>query len=137
MLEDLETDFSRNLSFPPLFFYRYVDDIITCVHDIGQMLEIFNSYEQRLQFTHEVLKNNAVYKVDCVSCEFSNVVQTKRCFKKRKSEHKTQKFSAILQQIWRVSKKIQQGLAICITLYYINLKIQILTIIYTSSSVCI
>ena len=42
------------------------------------------------------LKNNAVYKVNCFSCDSSYVGQTKRYFKKRKSEHKNHKKSAIL-----------------------------------------
>ena len=49
------------------------------------------------------MKNNAVYKVDCLSCEYSYVGQTKRCFKKRKSEHKNQKSSAILQHMQQTS----------------------------------
>ena len=41
------------------------------------------------------LKNNAVYKID-LACDSSYVGQTKRYFKKRKSEHKNHKKSAIL-----------------------------------------
>ena len=78
VLEDLETNCLRNLLFSPLFFYRYVDDIITCIaHDkIDQMLHIFNSYEQRLQFTHELEIDNQISFLDVLLIRNNDTVGT-------------------------------------------------------------
>ena len=31
VMEDLETECLRKLNFSPIFYFRYVDDVITCV----------------------------------------------------------------------------------------------------------
>ena len=56
VMEDLETECLRKLSFAPAFYFRYVDDVITCVpHDkIDEILAMFNTYDDRLQFTYEI-----------------------------------------------------------------------------------
>ena len=66
VMEDLESECLDKLSFSPTFFYRYVDDIITCVplNEIDNILRIFNSYEERLQFTHEIELDNKINFLD-------------------------------------------------------------------------
>ena len=51
----LEDNCLNKLSFKPIFFKRYVDDIITGIPstDVDSMLHCFNSYHPRLQFTFE------------------------------------------------------------------------------------
>ncbi|XP_011342708.1 uncharacterized protein LOC105282454 [Ooceraea biroi] len=56
VLDDLETSCIQNLDFNVKIYRRYVDDVFTIlptdrVHDV---LEIFNTYHPRLQFTVEV-----------------------------------------------------------------------------------
>lgn len=50
-----ETTCTDKLSFKPLFFYKYVDDIIiyTPKNKIDEMINVFNFYDERLQFTYE------------------------------------------------------------------------------------
>ena len=66
VMTDLEEKCLKNLSFKSLFFYRYVDDIFTCipVNKIDEMLESFNSYHPRLQFTHEIESNSKLNFLD-------------------------------------------------------------------------
>ena len=62
----LDMECLRNLSFSPLFYYRYVDDIITCIpiDKLDEILQIFNSYDNRLQFTHEIEIENKISFLD-------------------------------------------------------------------------
>lgn len=55
IMEHLEQECNKKIDFPILFFYRYVDDIILCVHhqNLSQLLNIYNSFHPRLQFTIE------------------------------------------------------------------------------------
>ena len=50
VMDDLESECLQKLSFKPIFFYRYVDDIITCIpnSELNEMLNTFNSYNNRL-----------------------------------------------------------------------------------------
>lgn len=56
MLQDLESDVLGKLNFDTTFYYRNVDDIVTLVpiSDVDIILEKFNSYHPRLQFTIEI-----------------------------------------------------------------------------------
>lgn len=55
IMELVEENCFQKINFPVQFFYRYVDDILTCVpiDKISKMLEIFNSFHNKLQFTIE------------------------------------------------------------------------------------
>ena len=50
----------------PIFYFRYVDDTITCIKEelVQPTLDIFNSYNPHLQFTHEVEVNNSLNFLD-------------------------------------------------------------------------
>ena len=45
-----------------MFYFRYVDDIITCIaiERIDKILSIFNSYDVRLQFKREIENENKI-----------------------------------------------------------------------------
>ena len=66
VLEDLEEHCLSLLDFKPVFFVRYVDDILTCIpiDKTKHTLEIFNSYHNRLQFTHETKVDNSINFLD-------------------------------------------------------------------------
>ena len=66
VMDDLESECLRKLSFKPIFFYRYVDDIIMCIPNSGlnEMLDTFNLYNSRLQFTHEIETKNSISFLD-------------------------------------------------------------------------
>ncbi|XP_018406344.1 PREDICTED: uncharacterized protein LOC108782548 [Cyphomyrmex costatus] len=53
---DLEDEALNKLTTQPLFYYRYVDDIIMAIpkNIIDQTLNAFNSFHERLQFTVEI-----------------------------------------------------------------------------------
>ena len=78
VLDDLESDCLKKLFFSPLFFYRYVDDIITCIsyNKIDKILAIFNSYEQRLQFTHEIEIDNKISFLDVLLIKNNDTIET-------------------------------------------------------------
>lgn len=61
-MNDLETICLDNLDFTPLFYFRYVDDILTCIprDKLHHVLDIFNSYNNRLKFTYEIEHDNAL-----------------------------------------------------------------------------
>ena len=54
-MDDLETKCIASLPFKLPFFFRYVDDIITAVpaNKIDTILNTFNSYNHKIQFTTE------------------------------------------------------------------------------------
>ena len=66
VMSDLETQCLNSIDFKPLFYFRYVDDIITCIpkNKIMVMLNNFNSYHPKLQFTHEVEQENTINFLD-------------------------------------------------------------------------
>ena len=57
-MEDYETECLKYLksihNYTPLWLFRYVDDLLLCIHksQIDNVLNIFNSYHPRLNFTH-------------------------------------------------------------------------------------
>ena len=66
VLEDLENTCLQKLDFKPTFYLRYVDDVITCIpaSKLNVMLNIFNTYHPRLQFTYEVENNKTINFLD-------------------------------------------------------------------------
>ena len=54
-MDDLETKCVVSLPFELPFFFRYVDDIITAVpaNEIHTIMNTFNSYNHKIQFTTE------------------------------------------------------------------------------------
>ena len=65
-MEDLESYCISKLQSKPLFYFRYVDDIVLCIHknNIDDSLEKFNSYDTNLQFTVERSNNNSISFLD-------------------------------------------------------------------------
>lgn len=66
VMEDLEINCLSALDFKPVFYYRYVDDIITCIpkDKIQYMLGIFNNFSTDLQFTCEIENNGKISFLD-------------------------------------------------------------------------
>lgn len=61
IMDDFETHCLNALDFNVPVFYRYVDDIFAIVPrtEVNTILEVFNSYHPRLNFTHEVESNSS------------------------------------------------------------------------------
>jgi len=66
VMRDLEENVMNSLSIRPLFYVRYVDDILLSTHEgeIHDLLNKFNSYHQRLQFTMELEDNHVINFLD-------------------------------------------------------------------------
>ena len=66
VMEDLEIHAIQQLTVQPLFYFRYVDDIILCIpiNTIDHTVNIFNSYDENLQFTVELSQNNSISFLD-------------------------------------------------------------------------
>ena len=70
VMEDLEVhclkELKEKFSCTPLFYFRYVDDTIMCIKNefVQHTLDIFNSYNSHLQFTHELESNNSINFLD-------------------------------------------------------------------------
>ena len=74
VIEDLELPCINKLESKPLFYFRYVDDIVPCIHKnyIEHTLKVFNSYDENLQFTVErSLNRGASHSV--VNCNHLNI----------------------------------------------------------------
>ncbi|XP_076299355.1 uncharacterized protein LOC143218195 [Lasioglossum baleicum] len=56
VMEKLEQDSISKLPFELVFYKRYVDDVITCLkpQQLQTVLDTFNSFHDRIQFTHEI-----------------------------------------------------------------------------------
>lgn len=78
VMDDLETSCISKLSFKPLFYYRYVDDIITCIpkNKIDEIIGVFNGYDNRLQFTSEIQNNNSISFLDVLLINENNCLIT-------------------------------------------------------------
>ena len=65
-MDDLEVCSINKLNFKPLFYYRHVDDILLCIpkNMIDTTVNMFNSYDQNLQFTVELPLNNSISFLD-------------------------------------------------------------------------
>ena len=70
VMNELETDclekLKSNHDVTPLLYTRYVDDALMIVNKnyIDIVLDIFNSYHERLNFTHELETNNSINFLD-------------------------------------------------------------------------
>lgn len=70
VMDDLESDCLHNLKNKhnciPLFYYRYVDDTILCIHkdNLNLIIDTFNSYNNNIQFTFETQDNEKINFLD-------------------------------------------------------------------------
>jgi hypothetical protein len=66
VMEHVESSVLERLDFRPPFFFRYVDDIITAVpkSKVNSVLENFNSFHERIQFTLEMETDNSISFLD-------------------------------------------------------------------------
>jgi hypothetical protein len=66
VMEYVEDEILGRLDFIPPFFFRYVDDIITAVPEtkVNQVLDEFNGFHERIKFTLEVERNDALPFLD-------------------------------------------------------------------------
>ena len=50
----------------PLFFIRYIDDVILCINSshTNLVLKVFNEYHERLKFTYELEKDKTLNFLD-------------------------------------------------------------------------
>ncbi len=66
VMEALEEEVIKKLPFKLPFYFRYVDDIITAIPKdrVNETREIFNSYNDNIQFTIEVENNNRIAFLD-------------------------------------------------------------------------
>uniref|UniRef100_A0A6M2DT15 Putative penelope-2 aae n=1 Tax=Xenopsylla cheopis TaxID=163159 RepID=A0A6M2DT15_XENCH len=65
-MQFLEQKVLDSLTTKPVFYYRYVDDIILCHpnHEIENLLKHFNSFNNSLQFTHETESEQRISFLD-------------------------------------------------------------------------
>ena len=65
-MEDLEKTVFERLEFVVPFYFRYVDDTLLCVplDKLQKLIDTFNNYHPRIQFTHEMEKNNRISFLD-------------------------------------------------------------------------
>jgi len=66
VLQDLEIQALQLLQFKIPIYYKYVDDILLAAHhsQFNDILQIFNSFHDRLQFTLEYSDNNQINFLD-------------------------------------------------------------------------
>jgi hypothetical protein len=66
VMQDIETVALKCIPSPPLFYYRYVDDILLAIKKdlVDNVVEVFNSLHDRLKFTLEVSDNNSINFLD-------------------------------------------------------------------------
>ena len=76
VLQDLEEEALRTLSYNLPFFYRYVDDIVCAipVDEHENVLNVFNVFHYRLQFTIEASVNNTLNFLDVTMIISNNYI---------------------------------------------------------------
>lgn len=77
VLEHLEQSVIKKLPFTLPFYFRYVDDIITCVHrdHINILLGKFNNFHPRIRFTVELEKEGKLSFFDTLVINDHNIVK--------------------------------------------------------------
>ena len=72
VMDDLEMNCLSTLkekhNVNPLLYFRYVDDTIMCINKkhIDLVVKTFNSYNNRLQFIYEIVKENKINFLDMI-----------------------------------------------------------------------
>ena len=66
VMEDLEKTVFERLEFVVPFYFRYVDDTLLCIplDEFQKVVDTFNDYHPRIQFTHEMERNNRISILD-------------------------------------------------------------------------
>lgn len=77
VMEKIEEDILKSLHFQPLFYKRYVDDIIMCIpkHLIDFTLEKFNAYHPKIKYTKEMEENNQISFLDMLLTRTNSKIQ--------------------------------------------------------------
>ena len=62
VIKDLEKTVFVRLKFVAPFYFRYVDDTFLCVplDKLQKLIDNFNNYHPRIQFTHEMERKNSI-----------------------------------------------------------------------------
>ena len=78
VMNDLEVTCLNKLKFKPSLYLRYVDDVILCIpkDKIKHVLEVFNCYQQKLQFTIEIEKDKKIPFLDLQLIRDNNKIIT-------------------------------------------------------------
>ena len=78
VMEDLENLALSKICFPVPFYYRYVDDIIVCVPEkmIDYTVNLFNSFDNNLQFTVKRQSNNKISFLDILIIQNEQKIST-------------------------------------------------------------
>lgn len=74
---NLESICLSKLKFRVPFFYRYVDDIITCVptDKVNEIVDVFNDFHPRLKFTYELENKNSIPFLDVLLIHHNNKIK--------------------------------------------------------------
>ena len=74
VMEDLEKTVFERLEFVVPFYFRYVDDTLLCVplDKLQKLIDTFNNYHPRIQFTHEMERNNRISFLDLEIIKLDN-----------------------------------------------------------------
>ncbi|XP_072758712.1 uncharacterized protein [Anoplolepis gracilipes] len=78
IMDDLETYCLSSLNPSISVYYRYVDNIFAIVPRdcVDSIVSMFNSYHNRLQFTHEIENNNSINFLDTSVNRIGNTLVT-------------------------------------------------------------
>ena len=77
-----ETHCFNKLDFTPVAYFRYVDDIFAIIpkNKLSQMVNVFNSYNDRLKFTYELENDNSISFLDLLIRENGKIITN--CYQK-------------------------------------------------------
>lgn len=66
VLQDIENKALYKIGIKLPIYYRYVDDILLAIpkHLVNNIVDIFNSYHSRIQFTYELEDNRSINFLD-------------------------------------------------------------------------
>ena len=74
VMEDLERSVFDRFGFVVAFYFRYVDDTLLCVplDKLQRVIDTFNDYRPKIQFTHEMERNNRISFLDLEIIKLDN-----------------------------------------------------------------
>lgn len=96
VMEKVENEILKNIPFRIAFYKRYCDDILICAHkdEIQSILDLFNAYHPKIQFTLELEVNGKINFLDLTITHKEGKVYTSWYSKPSSSGRYTNFFSA-------------------------------------------
>ena len=124
VMEDLEKTVFERLEFVVAFYFRYADTLLCVPLDkLQTVIDTFNDYRPRIQFTHEMERNNRIIFLDLKIIKLDNGKIVSNWY--RKSTYSCRVLNFISNHPFQNKVAIIKNLvdrAVCSSIFWSNFK---------------